>query len=72
LDESQAILFLKEIPLFRRIMARDGVPAVKAHDDIKLLLPHLKVREMIREEIVFGKPGFVNIVINGRVVLRYH
>jgi len=27
---------------------------------------------MIREEIVFGKPGFVNIVMNGRVVLRYH
>jgi len=66
------VLFLKDLPLFNRIVAREDVSAVKATEDIRQLIPNLKVQEMREDQIVFCQPQFVHIIINGRVVLRYH
>ena len=60
----KAVLFVRDSPLFKRLKI--------SVQDFKDMLPHLKVVEKKQGDLVFCDLEHVHIVINGRVVLRYH
>lgn len=41
-------------------------------EEFRQILPDLVVIEKVLGDIIFTEPGFVYIVMNGRVALRYH
>ena len=63
----KAILWLRDMPLFKR-MVKQGFST----DEFKSILPNLTVVEKVAGDIVFNEPSYVYIVLNGRVVLRFH
>ena len=64
----QSVMFLREQPLFSRLTAH-GVTSLQFLE----ILPHLEVVEKQKGDLIFNDDGeHVHVVINGRVVLRYH
>ena len=55
------------MPLFKR-MVKQGFPT----SEFEALLEHLTVVEKVADDIVFDEPDYIYIVLNGRVVLRFH
>lgn len=63
----EAYKYLKDQPLFKRIH-RNQVPSYEFQDLIELMQPEFKKKG----QIIFIEPKYIHIVLNGRVVLRYH
>jgi len=59
--------FLRDKPLFRRL-TKCGVSTKEFTE----MLPHLHLVEKRAGDIVFNDDQNVHIVLNGRVLLRYH
>lgn len=66
-NEKKAVLFLWEQPLFDRLRKNK----VSAQEFMRML-PHLQVVEKAPGEIVFNDYEHVHIVLNGRILLRFH
>ena len=63
----RAVLYLREMPLFKRLMAA-GVTS----PELKDIIPELKVVEKKKGENIFDDEKNLYKVLNGRVNLRYH
>lgn len=63
----KAVDFLSTSPLFKRLLDQ-GV----TREEFVEMLPHLQVVEKKAGDVIFNDFHNVNIVINGRVLLRYH
>lgn len=63
----KAVLYLSDKPLFKRLWKQGYTP-----EKMKKLLPELSVVIKETGDIVQCEEGSVFIVLNGRVVLRYH
>lgn len=63
----KAVLYLADKPLFKRL--RNGGSSL---EHFKELIPELTVVLKEAGDIVHCEPGYLFIVLNGRVVLRYH
>ena len=66
-DIQQAFLYLVDIPLFSRMLRQGTSPGF-----FRELIPKLAIVEKKVGNVIFNEKGFVYIVINGRVALRYH
>ena len=63
----KSILWIRDMPFFKR-MVKQGFTT----DEFKEILPKLIVVEKVAGDIIFNEPGHIYIVLNGRVVLRFH
>ena len=66
-NEGKAVEYLRNKPLFRRLMN-----AGFTNLELLALIPEFKVVEKKQGEIIFDDMKDLYIVLNGRVVLRYH
>lgn len=66
-NPDKAVLYLSDKPLFKRLWKQGYTP-----ERLKKLLPHLNVVIKDVGDIVQCEEDHVFIVLNGRVVLRYH
>jgi hypothetical protein len=63
----RAVLYMREMPLFRRLMT-----AGLTNTELKDLIPEFIVVEKKKGDIIFDDENDLYIVLNGRVILRYH
>ena len=64
---AKAVDFLASLPLFKRLV-KEGV----TRKDFVAMLDHLKVVDKKSGDIIFNDEENIHIVLNGRVLIRYH
>lgn len=67
LEVDKAIVYLRTLPLFRRLL-KQGISA----DHWRAIVRQLSVVEKERTQVIFSDDEDLHIVLNGRVVLRFH
>ena len=65
-NQEKAVLFLLEVPFFKRLRKYISIK------EFFEIIPNLKLVEKKLGDIVFLDDSNVYMVINGRILLRYH
>ena len=65
-NQEKAVLFLLEVPFFKRLRKYISIK------EFFEIIPNLKLVEKKLGDIVFLDDSNVYMIINGRILLRYH